>query len=56
MGLVGVVMAYVNRGDAPEWLRAHYRYQIRTFWIGGLCMLIGVLPSLVFIGYFILLF
>jgi len=55
-GLVGVVMAYVNRSDAPEWLQAHYRYQIRTFWIGGLYMLIGALLSLVFIGYFILLF
>lgn len=34
--LIGVVMAYVNRGDAPEWLKTHYQYQIRTFWIGAL--------------------
>jgi len=32
--LVGVVMAYVNRGREPEWVDWHYRFQIRTFWIG----------------------
>ncbi|MXZ09042.1 MAG: hypothetical protein F4Y79_06295, partial [Gemmatimonadetes bacterium] len=31
-GLIGVIMAYVNRSDAPEWLASHYRFQIRTFW------------------------
>jgi uncharacterized membrane protein len=34
--LIGVVMAYVYQGDAPEPLRTHYRFQIRTFWIGVL--------------------
>jgi len=55
-GLVGVIMAYINKGDAEEWLQAHYQFQIRTFWIGALFMLIGILLSLVFIGYFLLLF
>ena len=32
--LVGVIMAYVNVGDASEPFRTHYRVQIRTFWIG----------------------
>ncbi|HEY6104626.1 MAG TPA: hypothetical protein VIV59_01495, partial [Anaeromyxobacteraceae bacterium] len=32
--LVGVVMAYVYQGDAPDWLKTHYRFQIRTFWLG----------------------
>jgi uncharacterized membrane protein len=42
--IVGLVLAYVNRDGAPEWLRSHYTFQIRTFWIGllyfcvaGLC-------------------
>ena len=39
-GLIGVIMAYVNRSDAPEWLGSHYRFQIRTFW---LCLLYAVL-------------
>jgi uncharacterized membrane protein len=55
-GIVGVVMAYIYRGDAPDWLESHYQFQIRTFWIGALYMLIGVILVFVFIGYLILLF
>ncbi len=54
--IVGVVMAYIYRGDAPEWLRDHYRWQIRTFWIGLLYSLIGLVTSLILVGYLILLF
>jgi uncharacterized membrane protein len=32
--LIGVVFAYVYRKDAAPWLKEHYRYLIRTFWIG----------------------
>jgi uncharacterized membrane protein len=33
--LVGVILAYVWRRHAPhEWERTHYRYLIRTFWMG----------------------
>jgi len=55
-GIIGVVMAYMNRNDAPDWLQTHYQFQIRTFWIGLLFMLIGGLLSVVLIGYFIMLF
>lgn len=55
-GIVGVVMAYINKGDAPDWLKTHYQFQIRTFWIGALYMILGILLSLVIIGYFVLLF
>jgi len=55
-GIIGVVMAYVNRSDTPDWLKSHYQFQIRTFWIGGLYMLIGVILAFVVIGYLILLF
>jgi uncharacterized membrane protein len=34
--IVGLVLAYVSRDGAPEWLRSHYTLQIRTFWIGVL--------------------
>jgi len=54
-GIIGVVMAYINRADAPEWLAKHYQFQIRTFWIGALFIFIGALLSLIVIGYFILL-
>ena len=54
--IVGLVMAYVNRSDAPEWLASHYQYQIRTFWIGLLYFTIGLFLSALLIGYLVLLF
>jgi len=54
--LVGVVMAYVKMGDAPAWVQTHYRFQIRTFWIGFLYSLIGMATTVVFVGFAILLF
>lgn len=55
-GIVGVVMAYINQSDAPEWLKSHYQFQIRTFWIGALYLVIGIILSFVVIGYLVLLF
>ncbi|MDB4409807.1 hypothetical protein N9235_03255 [Gammaproteobacteria bacterium] len=54
--IVGVIMAYVNKTDAPEWLATHYQFQIRTFWIGLLYLVIGAALAAVFIGYLIILF
>ena len=55
-GIVGLVMAYVNRTDAPEWVQLHYRYQIRTFWIGLLYGVIGLVTAVILIGLFVWLF
>lgn len=55
-GLIGVIMAYINRNDAPEWLQQHYRFQIRTFWIGLVYALVGFLLTFVLVGFLILLF
>jgi uncharacterized membrane protein len=54
-GLVGVVLAYVNRGTAPAWLETHFTYQIRTFWIGLLYTIIGFVTTLVIVGWLVLL-
>lgn len=57
--LVAGVLAYVFRGG-PDWQQSHFRFQIRTFWIGillaviswftvpllGLGILIGALAAL----------
>ncbi|MCH8142019.1 MAG: hypothetical protein IH908_10535 [Proteobacteria bacterium] len=48
--LIGVVMAYLAKGEAPEWLDTHYRYQIRTFWIGFLYTFVSVLLTVILIG------
>lgn len=55
-GIVGVIMAYINKDDAPEWLKTHYQFQIRTFWIGALYLFIGIVLSFVVIGFFVILF
>jgi uncharacterized membrane protein len=54
--LVGLVMAYVNVGDAQEPLKSHYRFQIRTFWIGLLYFTIGVLLALAVVGFVVIAF
>jgi uncharacterized membrane protein len=53
--IIGLVMAYINIEDSEEWLQTHYRFQIRTFWIGLLFSLVSSLLTLVFIGYFFLI-
>lgn len=55
-GVIGVVMAYINKREAPDWLQTHYQFQIRTFWIGLLYVLIGMVSSVILIGYLVLLF
>ena len=54
--LIGVIMAYVNKGSAPVWVQSHYRFQIRTFWIALLVGAIGALTAPFVIGIPILLF
>jgi Predicted membrane protein len=55
--LVGVIMAYVHRSDAPDWLKSHYTFQIRTFWIMVLYGFICGILTILLIGFllFILL-
>jgi uncharacterized membrane protein len=53
--LIGVIIAHVMVDDADPVLRSHYRFQIRTFWIGLLFLVIGVVLSVVLIGIPILL-
>jgi uncharacterized membrane protein len=52
--IVGLVMAYVERPAAPDWLASHYRLQIRTFWIGLLYYLVSIMLCLVVIGWALL--
>jgi uncharacterized membrane protein len=55
-GLIGLVMAYMNRGAARgTWAESHYTYQIRTFWIGLLYALISALLMLVGIGFLLII-
>ncbi|HEY5211165.1 MAG TPA: hypothetical protein VIJ42_17130 [Stellaceae bacterium] len=54
--IIALVMAYIYRDGAPEWLYSHYTFQIRTFWIGLLYVVIGLVTTFILIGWLVLLF
>jgi uncharacterized membrane protein len=53
--LIGVIIAHVKVDEADPVLRSHYQFQIRTFWIGLLYLVVGGVLSLVVIGLAVLL-
>ncbi len=55
-GIIGLIMAYVMKDDAEDWLQTHYRFQIRTCWIGLLYVAIGLITLNITIGFFVLLY
>ena len=48
--LIGVIVAHVKVADADSVLQSHYRFQIRTFWIGFLYLVLAVPLTMVLIG------
>jgi len=55
-GLAGVIINYIKLDDVRgTWVEPHFRWQIRTFWIGLLWTVIGVVTSFIIIGWFILI-
>ena len=40
--LIGLVVAYANRGRASEAAKSHYTFLIRTFWLWIVWVVIGV--------------
>ena len=55
-GIIALIMAYVYKDESEDWLQTHYRFQIRTFWIGLLYVFIGSITLTVIFGYLVLLF
>lgn len=53
--IIGLIMAYVYRGESPNWMVSHYNYQIHTFWKGLVFFVVGVILIPVIIGLLILL-
>ncbi len=53
--LAGVIMAYVHRGDGTGWVDSHFRFQIRTFWIGVFAVLVGGIGIVVVVGVIVLM-
>ncbi|MGM0951968.1 MAG: DUF4870 family protein [Pseudomonadota bacterium] len=53
--LVGVIVNYVKMDEVQgTWLEPHFRWQIRTFWIGLLWTVIGFVTTMLIVGWFIL--
>lgn len=49
--LIGVVLAYVWKGDADEaWEESHLQYHIRSFWIGIALGILFVIPTVMTLG------
>jgi uncharacterized membrane protein len=55
-GIIGVVIAYVNANESAEWQKSHFQFQIRTFWIGLIYIVVGAVLSLILVGYLVFLF
>ncbi len=53
--LIGIVLAYVWRNEPhAEWESSHYRYLIRTFWLGLIGSAVSVLFMIVLVGFLLL--
>jgi uncharacterized membrane protein len=48
--IIGVVFGYIFENDAKAYLKSHYHYIIRSFWIGVLYSLLATISIIVGIG------
>ena len=56
MAVAGVIINYVKQDEARNsTLAAHFRWQIRTFWLALLWGVVGTVTTFILIGWFILL-
>ncbi|MGM0586381.1 MAG: DUF4870 family protein [Pseudomonadota bacterium] len=53
--LAGLILAYVKRGGPDPVAESHYKFQIRSFWMGLLAVVVGGALAFVLIGYLVLL-
>ena len=54
LAAIGIVFAFVNRGSGGV-ADAHFRFQIRTFWIGLLYLVISIAAMFILIGFLMIL-
>jgi uncharacterized membrane protein len=53
--IIGVIIAHIQSGSADPVARSHFQFQIRTFWIGLLYLIVGAVLFFVVVGAFVLL-
>ena len=55
-GLIAIIMNYVKRNEMRgTWLESHVNWQIKTFWYSLIGYMVGVLLSVILIGYLLIL-
>ncbi|WP_018174522.1 MULTISPECIES: DUF4870 domain-containing protein [unclassified Thioalkalivibrio] len=54
--IAGLIIAYIKRNDGDAVSDTHFTYQIRTFWIGLLGVIVGAVLTPIGIGFLVLLF
>ncbi|MFC1674051.1 DUF4870 family protein [Pseudomonadota bacterium] len=52
--LIGLIVAYVARGEAPEWQKTHYTFLIRTFWYFVVLFAVGMVLAVFLVGFMLL--
>ena len=53
--LIGIVLAHINSGKAEGWIKTHYTWAIRTFWIGMLYAFGSFILMFIGIGFLLML-
>ena len=54
--IVALILNYVKRDSvAGTWLESHFRWQIRTFWIGLAAFVVGMITMFLLIGFVVML-
>ena len=53
--LVGVILAHAKETDNPVW-QSHFTYQIRTFWLGLVMLVVGAILYVILIGWLVVAF
>ena len=51
--LIGVIIAHIQVSEADPLLASHYRFQIRTFWVGVVYLIIGAILVFVLVGFLV---
>lgn len=44
-GVLAITLVYLFQDGAPDWLKSHYEFQKRTFWIGIPMILVLILVT-----------
>ncbi|MDP1634760.1 MAG: hypothetical protein Q8L69_08765 [Gallionellaceae bacterium] len=53
--IVGIIINYVKKEEvAGTWLESHFRWQMRTFWLGMIWAVVGMLTAFLMVGFVIL--